>query len=230
MGIPAECVYITLDMYYRGESISDIRMFLMQEFSYLPSRTIIYEWIQKYTDKATAIFKSGLPQVGDLWILGETVRKLAGRHRKFYDIVDAQTHYLLATQIALVHSNSVIKSLVEDAKRTAGKRPDTIMTLVNYSYFDKIKKILDCEAEFLHFLQPEAQKNIHIIKCFVNVFEPRYKIIRNIKNPARLSSIMQGWSLYYNYFQKQSELADKTPADTAGISYSIKGWQYLKFS
>lgn len=227
LGIPAQCVYTSLEMRYGGTKINAIRQYLKQEFGYLPSRSAIYQWLQKFTDRAVLSFQDPHVQVGDTWIIGENMRKLTGKHQKIkvYDIVDAETHFLLATRISFTRSRLVIKKLIEEAERKSGKRPCRFVTLIPYSYFDRIEPLLGANVEYLHFPSPQVQNHNRLIACFDNVCKPRYKIIRTIKNNAILNSFINGWYLYYNYFQTQSELENKTPAEAAGIDYTIKSWK-----
>jgi transposase-like protein len=73
MKVPAEYVSSALSMYYSGMSINDIRNHLKQEHNYYPSKSIIFGWVNKYTDLASKQFKDYHPKVGDVWIADETM-------------------------------------------------------------------------------------------------------------------------------------------------------------
>jgi transposase-like protein len=59
-------------------SIANIGNYLQREYGYHPSKSVVYEWIDKYTTMAVEHFKNYKPQVGDSWILDETILKKTG--------------------------------------------------------------------------------------------------------------------------------------------------------
>lgn len=122
--IPLEWASSAVDMFYRGMSVFDIREHLKQEHGYAPSNSIIYKWIDKYTALASKQFKDYHPQVGDTWIADETMLDVDGGYKVwFYDIIDRDTRFLLASRVALSRTTNDAKSLMERAKKCAGKSP-----------------------------------------------------------------------------------------------------------
>ena len=66
MKVPAEYVSTALSEYYSGMGINDIRNTLKQEHNYYPPKSVIYQWIEKYTKLAQKQFQNYHPQVGDV--------------------------------------------------------------------------------------------------------------------------------------------------------------------
>jgi putative transposase len=79
--VPAEWASSAVDMYFRGMAVSDIREHLKQEHGYTPSKSVVYDWIDRYTDKARKHFKDYHPNVGDVWIADETMLDVDGQHK-----------------------------------------------------------------------------------------------------------------------------------------------------
>jgi hypothetical protein len=61
MGVPVEYVSRTPDMYYNGVSVQEIRNILNQDYGYFPGRSVLLQWLDKYTAKALAIFRNYHP-------------------------------------------------------------------------------------------------------------------------------------------------------------------------
>jgi len=74
--VAASDISSALSMYYSGMSINDIRRHIKQEKGYQPSPATVYQWIDKFTDKAVSYYSQFKPKVGDIWIADETVINL----------------------------------------------------------------------------------------------------------------------------------------------------------
>lgn len=227
MRVPAEIVYSSLDMYYQGVQMKDIRTVLKREYGYSPSRAAIYKWIRKFTDKAISYFHNYSPATGDIWIVGEYIEKMEGKRMKIYEIVDVRSGFLLATCLTPNRSITTIKKLLKQAVRKAGKSPGTMYAFINYSYFDKIKSIFKCQVEHISMQPQEMKWNIELVDCMLNIYDNRFKIMGRVKSLDMINRLLDGWNVHYNYFQKQSKLGNNTPAEAAGLNYPIKSWKDL---
>jgi len=225
MRVPPEYVYDSLDMHYLGTRINDIRLVLERKYSYSPSRTVIHKWIHKFTARAIGYFNLYSPSVGDIWIVGETIRELAGKRFKIYDVVDIKTGYLLTTHVSLTRSGTMMKKVMEEAVKIAQKRPGIIVAFMNYSYFYRIKNMFDCQVEHISLQPQEIKYNKDSIELISTLYEQRERVTKGIKSTQTTDWIIDGWKTYYNYFQRQSKLDDRTPAESAEIVYQIKNWK-----
>ena len=122
MKVSASNISSTLHMYYTGSSITDIRNHVCQETGYCPSKSVVFNWIEKYTSKAVRHFDKLKPKVGDKWIADETMVDLdKGVKVWFWDIIDTDTRFLLASRVSLTRTTEDAKRLVQDAVKRAGK-------------------------------------------------------------------------------------------------------------
>lgn len=81
-----------LSMYYTGSSITDIRNHIRQETGYHPSKSVVFDWIEKYTEQAEKQFSNVKPRVGNTWIADETMIDLDKQKKVWlWDIIDADT-------------------------------------------------------------------------------------------------------------------------------------------
>lgn len=78
MKVSGEQISSALYMYYTGSSITDIRHHIRQETNYYPSKSRVFYWIEKYTDKAAKHFAKLKPKVGSTWIADETMAEFNG--------------------------------------------------------------------------------------------------------------------------------------------------------
>jgi putative transposase len=212
-------------------AVSDIREHLKQEYGYSPSKSRIYEWIDKYTLSASKQFKDCHPQVGDVWIADETMLDVDGQHKVwFYDIIDRDTRFLLASKVTLSRTTHDAESLMLSASKCAGKKPKEVLTDQNASYIDGIEKAFGSDT--VHtignpFAYKDTGESTSEIERFHGTLKDRTKVFRAFRNVETLTEFTDGWLVYYNYFKPHESLEGKTPAEEAGIKYNVHNWADL---
>jgi len=230
MKVPADYVSSALSMYYSGMSVNDICVTLKQEHNYYPSNSVVYKWIDKYTPITIKHFRDYHPKVGDVWIADETVLNLDGEHSIwFYDIIDKDTRFLLASRVAISRTTNDAERLMEDAKKKAGKSPKQILTDSNYSYLDGIERVFGSETEHIQTTPFEkgTENTTSEIERFHGTLKDRTKVFRSFRDIDTLIQFTDGWLTYYNYFRPHESLEGKTPAEAGKIKYDVKDWSGL---
>lgn len=229
--VPIEWASSAVDMYFRGMAVSDIQEHLKQEHGYSPSKSVIYDWIDRYTDLASKQFKDCHPQVGDVWIADETMLDVDGQHKVwFYDIIDRDTRFLLASRVALSRTTHDAESLMERASKSAGKQPKEVITDQNPSYNDGIEQAYGSDTEHIignPFAHKETGESTSEIERFHGTLKDRTKVFRAFHDIETLIEFTDGWLVYYNYFRPHESLEGKTPAEEAHLKYDVKNWADL---
>jgi len=194
MKVPSEYVSSALNMYYSGMSFNDIRNHLKQEHNYYPSKSVIYQWVEKYTNLARQQFKNYHPQVGDVWVADETMLDIDGQHKVwFYDIIDHDTRFLLASRVALSRTTTDAQRLMEDAQKRASKSPKQIITDKNYSYLDGIEKTFGSDTAHIQGKPfSSADDTTNEIERFHGTLKDRTKVIRSFKDIGTLIQFTDG--------------------------------------
>jgi transposase-like protein len=228
MKVPAEYVNRAVGEYYSGLSINDIRNLLKQDFGYYPSQSVIFKWVNKYTDLAVKHFKDYHPQVGDQWIADETMLDVDGQHKVwFYDLIDEKTRYLLASRVALSRTTHDAEMLMKEAAKRAGKVPKVVITDQNYSYIDGIERAFGADTEHIQSRPFTKTDSTNVVERFHGTLKDRTKVIRSFRDLETLIQFTDGWLIYYNYFKPHTTLEGKTPAEEAKIKYDVKNWADL---
>jgi len=222
MKTPANQVSSALNMFYEGMSIKAISRNLKQEYGNMPSTATIYEWIQKYTQYATDSIKGYKPKkIGDTWIADETVIEIDGNNVWLWDIIDADTRFLLATRISRSRTTQDAQILYDRAIKTAGKEPEKVIT-------DKLASYLDVrygqDTEHIQSRPFAVEDNTQMIERFHETLKQRTKVMRGLKNLESAHDFISGWLVHYNYIRPHHSLGNKTPAQVAGIDYPYKNW------
>jgi putative transposase len=214
--------------YYRGMSINDIRSQLKQEYGYYPSKSVIFKWVNKYTDLARKQFQDCHPEVGDTWIADETMLDLDGQHKIwFYDVIDEKTRFLLASRVAASRTINQAQLVMEEAGKRAGKTPETVITDSNKSYMDGIYQAFKGNTEHIQSYPTAKENDTQRIERFHETLKDRTKVFKAFRDTETLIQFTDGWLVYYNYFKPHQSLKGKTPAEEAKVNYAIKNWADL---
>lgn len=242
--LPAECVSYTLSAYYDGMSQHAIRNNLKQIYDVLPSSATVYEWIDKYTKKLLNDTKDLKPKVGDIWIADESYVRIdrrkdgkeyadnpyekikKGRKGKwviFWDIIDADTRFLLTSIVTTTRGIEDAKRLMELASRRAGKTPRVVVTDRLKAYIEGIEQVYGADTKHRQGSPFEIEHNTNLIERFHGSLKARTKVMRGLRSPESTKYFTDGWSAYYNYLRPHMSL-DKTPAQAAGIKTLFSSW------
>ncbi len=123
MKTPVNQISSTLNMRYEGMSQHAIRRQLKQEYANCPSSATIYEWIDKYTQSAIKETRDYHPKVGNVWVADETVLRIDGQNVWFWDIIERDTIYLLASRVSVTRTARDAQALMEQASKTLEQEP-----------------------------------------------------------------------------------------------------------
>ena len=228
-----------LNEYYNGLSLHDIEHNIESQTDTDISHTAIYKWINKYTDEAVRQTKDLHPKVGDTWIADETymrvdkskanVKNPYSKSRKakwivFWDIIDADTRFLLASYATTSRTKEDARILMEKAAERAGKTPKVVITDQLAAYLDGIELAYGSDTHHKQGSPFNIQNNTNLIERFHGTIKERTKVMRALKNKTTLQRFMDGWLVHYNFLRPHMSLDDKTPAEAAGLKYKNHNW------
>lgn len=227
MKVSASHISSALSMFYRGLSYRDIADHMQQEYNYRPSKSAIFKWVDKYTTLAVNHFRDYQPHVGNTWIADETVLDLDNHKVWFWDIIDADTRFLLASRASETRRTIDAERLMEDAAKRAGKAPKVIITDKLRSYLDSIETTFGADTEHKQSSPFAFKDSTALIERFHGTLKDRTKVMRGFKDMDTLIQFTDGFLVYYNFFRPHEGLNDRTPAEAAKIDYRIKNWAEL---
>ena len=232
-----------LNMYYEGMSLAEIRRNLIQQDNNYISRISAYNWVDRFTELAVKEAEKYHPEVGDTWIADETFIRVDKRKpsdskvdnpysksRKakwviFWDIIDADTRFLLASHITTTRGTKDAQALMEKAAKVAGKVPKVVVTDKLAAYLDGIELAYGADSQHKQGSPFEIENNTNLIERFHGTIKERTKVMRALKNKDTLKKFMDGWLVHYNFFRPHTSLNDRTPAQAAKIQFPFRHWK-----
>ena len=232
MRFPPDRIATAIRLFYEGLSLEKIRRELDNLYHVLPSDSTVYDWVVRFTKVAVKEAKYSNIKVGSVWIADETMLKLdKGVKVWFWDIIDDQTRFLLASHISLTRTTKDAEALMLKAFERAGKSPRIIYTDKLASYLDGIELTFGADTKHWQGGPFDIGNNTNLIERFHGTLKSRTEIMRGMQRPETATLIMNGWLIHYNFFRPHEALRDlsprgldKTPAKVAKADYPYKSW------
>lgn len=142
-----------------------------------------------------------------------------------WDIIDADTRFLLATHLSLTRTTKDAQILMEKAEKVANKIPKLILTDSLRAYIDGIELTFGSETKHLQS-KPFARADISTnkIERFHSTLKTRTEIMRGLKSLRTAQALLDGWLVHYNYFRTHESLDNKTPGEEAKVKFPFKNW------
>jgi putative transposase len=225
MQTPIEQVGAAIGMFYEGQSLNSVRRLLTQIYGSYPSDSTVYRWIDRFTRQAVNEAKAYRPEVGDIWVADETVLDINGQNVWFWDIIDSDTRFLLASHISKTRKSKDAQKLMELASERAGKTPKIVFMDKLKSYLDGIELAFGADTKHKQGNPFDIENNTNLIERFHGTLKGRTKVMRGLKDIKSAKVITDGWLLHYNYLRPHESLDGKTPAQTAGVNFPYRNWQ-----
>lgn len=221
MKYPPDQIAVAVSLFYAGLSIDAIRRELDNIYHVYPSDSTVYRWVVAFTKAAIKEAKFTDLKVGSIWIADETVLKIdEGKDVWFWDIIDNETRFLLASHMSVSRGTKDAQALMEKAYEHAGKAPRVIYTDKLAAYLDGIELTFGGNTRHRQGGPFNVERNTNLIERFHGTIKARTKIMRGLHNKQTAQLFMDGWLIHYNFFRPHESLKNRTPSNTANIVFT----------
>jgi transposase-like protein len=210
-----QAITSAMQLYFSGESLRNT-MVSLKLLGVEVSHQTVYNWIKKYVRLMRDYAEKITPNVGDTWRADEIYIKVHGDMKYLFAMMDDETRFLIAQEVAETKEKHDARVLFFKAKRLMGKQPKTLITdgLPSYS--------LACEQVFegtKHIRKITLKGKVHNNNKMERVngeIRDREKTMRGLKRNR--TPILQGYQIYHNFIRPHEGLNGKTPAEACGIT------------
>ena len=183
------------------------------------SHVSVYNWITKYVTLMKTYLEKITPNVSDAWRADELYLKVKGNPKYLFALMDDQTRFRIAQQVADTKYTSNIQPLFKDAKQIAGKRPNTVLTDGVANFADAFNKefftLKNPRTRHISHIRLQGDHNNNKMELMNVEVRDREKVMRGLKRNN--TPILTGYQLFHNYFRPHEALKGKTPAEKCGI-------------
>ena len=212
-----EAITNALQLYFTGESLRNVQKFLKLQGVSVSHKTV-YLWIVKYTKLMKQHLDKITPIVGDSWRADEVYIKVRGELRYVFSLMDDETRFWIAQEVADRKEGHDATGLFREAKQIANKIPKVMITdgLASYNIAHKKEFRTNSRNTSVHIrhIHLKGDMNNNQQERFNGEFRDREKVMRGIKKQD--SVFFDGYQIYHNYIREHMTLK-KTPAQACGI-------------
>jgi transposase-like protein len=214
-----------INMFYEGMSLKEIRRNFIQQNNDYISDTTAFNWIRRFTEIAVKEASQYKPQVGNIWVAGETIIDIDGEDAWLWDVMDTKTRFLIATHMSYTRTKDDAQILMNKAYDRTGMIPRIIYTDKLRAYLEGIELAFGSGTTHKRGSSFDIETNTNMIKRMQGTIKSRTKVMRGLHTIKSARQYMAGWLVHYNFFRPHMALKDNTPAHAAGVNFPFRNWK-----
>jgi transposase-like protein len=150
-----QAITSAMQLYFSGESLRNTKKSL-KLLGVEVSHQTVYNWITKYIRLMEQYIEKLKPKVSDTWRADELWMKFKGDLKYVFAIMDDETRYWIAQEVAESKYKHDARKIFQMAKKATGTKPMTLITDGLHAYHDAYKK------EFWTRQKPRTEHIRHI--------------------------------------------------------------------
>ena len=211
-----------IDLYYEGLSARKVQNQIEKIFGVSVSQVTVWRWMMKYSKFVSEYVEAFKPQLLGIWKVDETAIKCKGLQKWFWEIIDEETKFLVASHLSNVRTAKDAIALFEKSMKVAKKKPFSIYVDGLPAYvkgYNKVFRTLrkDTRPELIRKVGLRAVNSNNSVERLHGTLKDRIKPMRGLKGMETVRALLEGWIVHYNYVRKHQTLKGKTPAQASGI-------------
>lgn len=212
-----KAVTTALQLYFSGESLRNTQKALRLLGVQVSHKTVL-NWIRKYVGLMEKYLDQITPDLGETWRADEVFVRVKGDMKYLFAMMDDDTRFWIAQQIADTKFTADVRPLFAEGKRVAGKVPMTLITDGGQHFIKPFRKEFWDRTLYTHHVRDiRIDGTVHNNKMerMNGEIRDREKTFRSLKRMD--TPILKGLQIYHNFVRPHESLDGQTPADRAGI-------------
>jgi transposase-like protein len=216
-------ITVAMQLYFSGESLRNVSKSLKLIGMDVTHQTV-YNWIKKYIKLMESYIDKIVPVVGDAWRADELWIKVRDDLKYVFALMDDETRYLIAHEVADRKEGHDASSLFKKGKQVTQTKPKVLITDGLPSYHEAYMKEFWTQKRenrtiHVNHIHLKGDRNNNKMERLNGEIRDREKVMRGLKKID--TPILKGYEIYHNFVRPHSALGGKTPSEKAGII--IKG-------
>jgi transposase-like protein len=174
--------------------------------------------MEKYLDKIT-------PQVSDTWATDELFLKVKGNMKYLYAMMDEQTRFWIAQEVAHTKYTADVRPLFQLAKAVAGKTPKTLVSdgAANFheAYNQEFRTMkLETRTEHIRHIRLQGDFNNNKMERMNGEIRDRERVMRTLEKSD--TPILSGMQIFHNYIRPHQALKGKRQPNLQESKFKAK--------
>jgi transposase-like protein len=218
-----EKIALALDLYFRGMSVRKIAEHFAQVHNLKVGHMTVYRWVAHFGKLAAEWMDRQGARTGERWHIDETVVNVNGEPRYVWNVLDADTRFLMATHVSKGRSLDETRAPLKKAKAVTPDRPMEVFSDGMNSYHYAIRKELGYRAGDRvvnpHRRVPSirAPESNNLVERLHGTEKERVKVMRGFDTEGGTGALMEGFRAHYNLVRDHQALRT-TPGVAAGFA------------
>ena len=230
MRVNKHAIVTAISLYFDGLSVRKVSRQLESIFGEKVSQVTIWKWVQKYSKLVSEYTKTLSPQLGGKWHHDETVIRCDGRNEWFWEMIDEDTRFLVASHLSETRTLEDTIATFSKAVEIAKSKPKTLFVDGSHTYDRAFNKVFYSrykadKVELVKRVGIRSRETNNIVERLHETVKERTRPMRGFKNEDSARIILEGYVANYNYARPHLSLKGKTPGQQAGVE--VKGWKQL---
>jgi putative transposase len=217
-----QMITTSIQLYFTGESFRNIKNFLKLQGVNI-SHVTVYKWLGKYISLMNTYLEKIKPNVGQAWRTDELYLKIKGNTKYLYALMDDETRFWIAQQVAETKNTADITPLFSKGKEIAGTRPNTLISDGAPNFHTAFNRELYTNkwprTRHINHIRMQGDHNNNKMERMNGEIRDREKTMRGLKKVD--TTILTGYQIFHNYMRPHEALDGETPAERCGIK--VKG-------
>jgi transposase-like protein len=230
MRVNKHAIVTAMSMYFEGPSVRKVSRQLESTYGERVSQVSVWKWVRKYSTLVSEFVKTLSPQLGGKWHHDETVIRCEGQNQWFWEMIDDETRFLVASHLSETRTLEDTIKVFRDAVEQAKSRPQAVFVDGSHQYdaaFNRVfySRYKVARVELVKRIGIRSRETNNIVERLHETLKERTRPMRGFKNQDSAKAILEGYVVNYDYARPHLLLKRKTPAEQAGIE--VKGWKAL---
>jgi putative transposase len=213
-------IVAALNFYYDGLSLRKAQRNLEQIFGEKVSQVTILNWIKKYSRLVKEYMVAQVPQLSGLWHEDETMLQCKGRSIWFWEMIDEDTKFMVASHISGTRSMEDTIAIFQKGFDQSKVRPKAVFVDGSHVYSSAFNHVFytlrkDTRPELVQRVGIRARETNNIVERLHGTLKDRTRPMRGLKSFESTKLLLEGYAVHYNCVRPHQSLGGKTPAQAA---------------
>lgn len=231
MRTKSRIISTSMDLYFEGLSVRKIQTQVERLYDVSVSQVTIWKWIKKYSDLVKAYVTTLKPQLSGMWHEDETMVKCEGRNVWFWEMIDEETRFIVASHLSGTRTFKDTVAIFKKGFEQSKVRPKAVFVDGSYVYNRAFNKVFytmrkDTRPKLVQRVGVRTRETNNVVERLHGTLKDRTKPMRGLKAFESTKSILEGYTVHYNFVRPHQSLRGKTPAQASGINMK-SDWHLL---
>jgi transposase-like protein len=227
MRVNDHVIVTALNLYYEGLSTRKVQKQLSAIMGEEVAASTVWYWVSKYGELVGNYIRTLMPKLSGKYHHDETALKVGGEERWFWEMIDSDTRYLVASLLSDTRTSQDAIAVFKQALEK--QRPIALFTDGSFAYDEAVKKVFYSryrtkKVEWVRRVGIQARQTNNLVERLHGTLKDRLRPMRGLKHMETAKRLLGGYVAHYNFCREHSSIG-MTPGQAAAIQ--VKGWKQL---